>query len=79
MGGKEESRPEERIPFKVWKMLTPEARLAIKNGGEVKIGIVKEVGAKENKRGGGRLYLHHKKLRNKLLRFTLTYGRPSDP
>ena len=57
MGGQEEIRSEERIPFKVWKMLTPKASLAIKNGGEAKIGIVKEGGAKENKRGRGELSL----------------------
>ena len=57
MGGQEESRSEERIPFKVWKMLTPESSLAINNVGEAKIGIVKEGGAKENTRGGRKLSL----------------------
>ena len=32
--GQEETRSEERVPFKVWKMLPPEARLAMNNSGE---------------------------------------------
>ena len=46
LDGQEDSRLEERTPLKVWKMLTPEDRLAINNGGEAKIGIVKDGGAK---------------------------------
>ena len=51
-------------------MLTPEARLSIKKGGEAKLGIMKDGGAKEHKRGGGKLSSGQKKLRNKLLRLT---------
>ena len=53
LGGQEESRPSEHIPLKVWRMLTPEARTIIKEGGEGKIGVVKESGVKENMHGGG--------------------------
>ena len=53
LGGHEEKRSEGRIPLKVWKILTPEARIAMKSGEEVKIGLVRDGSAKENKRGGG--------------------------
>ena len=59
-------------------MLTPEARLEIKNGGEAKIGIVKDGGAKENKLGGGKLSSGHKKLWNKFLRLTNSDARSND-
>ena len=79
MVGHEENRLEEHVPFKVWKMLTPESRLAIKNGGEANIGIVKGGGAKENKRGGENLSSGHKRIQNKLLRLTATDGRHGNP
>ena len=79
MGGHEENKYDERIPLKVWNMLTPEVRLAMKSGEEVKLGIVRDGGAKENKRVGGELSLQHKKIRNKFLRFTQTDGRKTDP
>ena len=53
MGGQEESRLSERVPLKVWRMLTSEARTIIREGGEGKIGIVKEYGVKKNRDGGG--------------------------
>ena len=78
LGGQEDSRLQERIPLKVWKMLTPEARIIIRYGGESKIGIVKKGGAKEHRHGGGEFSSQNKKLRNKLLRLTTNDGK-QDP
>ena len=71
MGFQEDNRSSERVPLKVWSMLTPEAQSHIRDGGEVKIGIVKEVGVKDNRRGGGKFSKYNKNLRNKLLRLFL--------
>ena len=55
-GGHEgEKKSEERIPLKVWKMLTPEARISIWSGEEVNIGLVRDGVVKEIKRGGGNI------------------------
>ena len=79
MGGHEENNTDERISLKVWKMLTPKARLDNKSGEEVKIGLVRDGFAKENKCRGGKLSSQHKKIRNKFLCFTQTDGRETDP
>ena len=79
MCGHEENKSEERISHKVWKMLTPKAWLEMKLGEEVKIGLVRDGSAKENKRGGGKLSSQHKKTRNKFLQFTQTEGKKNDP
>ena len=53
LGGHDnEKKLEERIPLKFWKMLTPEAMITMRSGEEVKIGLVKDSGVKEVKRGG---------------------------
>ena len=79
MGGHKENNSDERITLKVRKMLTPKDRLAMKSGEEVKIGIVRDGGAKENKRGGGKLSLKHKNIRNTFLCFNQTDGRKTEP
>ena len=54
MGGHEGNKSEEYIPFKFWKMLTPESRLAMNLGEDIKIGLVRGGSAKEkNVEGGG--------------------------
>ena len=54
LGGHEDKKnSEECIPLKVCKILTPKARIAMKSGEEVKIGIFKDGSAKETKHGGG--------------------------
>ena len=60
-------------------MLTPKARLAMKSGEEIEIGLVRDGSAKENKREGGKLSSQHKNTRNKFLRFTQTEGKKNDP
>ena len=52
-GGHEANRSQERVPLKVWRMLSPEAQDLIKAGGEGNIGIVKEDGVKAPMHGGG--------------------------
>ena len=66
----EEKKSEELTLLKVWKILTPEARIAMRYGEEVKIGIVKDGGTKEIKHRGGKMYPHQKKDRTKFLRLT---------
>ena len=51
---KDTKKSEDRIPLKVWKMLTPESRIAMRSGEEVKIRLIKDSGMKEVKRGGGK-------------------------
>ena len=79
MGVHEENKSEERIPLKVWKMLTPKDRLAMKSGEEMKISLVRDGGAKENKSGGGKFSSQHKKTYNKFQRFNQTEGKKNDP
>ena len=51
-GHEDEKKSKELIPLKVWKMLTPEARIAMRSGEAVNIELVKDSGVKEVKRGG---------------------------
>ena len=44
---------EDRVPLKVWKMMTPEANIAMRSGEEVRVGLVKYISAKTGKPGGG--------------------------
>ena len=60
-------KSEDRIPLKVWKMVTPEARIAMHSGEEVNIGLVKDRAAKTGKHGGGKMYQQHKKNHDKFL------------
>ena len=68
LGGQEANRSQDRIPSKVWRMISPEAQALIKDSGEGKIGIVKEGGVKEKRHGGGKLSKPNKSLRTKLIR-----------
>ena len=53
IGHEEKNTLEERIPLKVWKMTTPDARIDMRFGKEVKIVLVKDRAAKTIKHGGG--------------------------
>ena len=79
MGGNEEIKSEEQITLNIWKMLTPTARLAMKLGEELKIGLVRDGSAKYNKHGGGKLSLQHKNIRNKFLLLNQTDGNKNNP
>ena len=61
---------EERIPLKVWKMMTPEVRIYMRSGEEVNIGLVKDSGAKVVKYGGGEMSQQHNKASGKFLWLT---------
>ena len=50
--------------------MTPEARIGMRSGEEVKIILVKDSGAKEVKRGGGKMSQQHKNSRGKVLQLT---------
>ena len=75
MGGQEANRSQERVPLKVWRILSPEAQALIKDGGERNIGIVKEGGVKEKRHGGGELSKTNKSLRTKFLRLCMEDGK----
>ena len=75
---KEEKRSEDRIPFKVWKMLTPEAKTTLCSGEDVKIWLVKDNAMKTGGPGGGKMYQQHKKSLSKFLRLTQSEGRKND-
>ena len=59
-------------------MLTPEARISMRYGEEVNIGLVKDGGAKEIKHWGGKISSHHKKARTKFLLLTQYEGKKKD-
>ena len=56
-------------------MLSPEVQALINDGGEGKIGIVKEGGVKAKRGGGGKLSKTNKSLRTKLLRLCMEDGK----
>ena len=58
---------DEMVPYKVWKMLSPDAQALIKLGKEGKIGLVTESGVKASSQGGGKLSRTDKSRRNRLL------------
>ena len=60
-GHGEDNKSEDRITLKIWNMLTIKTRIAMRSGEEVKIGLVKDSGMKEVKRGGGNMSSHHNK------------------
>ena len=55
-------------------MMTPEASITMRSSEEVNIGVVKDGGAKQIKRGGGKMYSHHKKVRTNFLQLTQSEG-----
>ena len=75
MGDHENKNTEEHIPLKVWKMTTPETRINMRSGEEVKIGLVKDSASKMVKHGGGKMYQQHKKARDKFLRLIQAEGK----
>ena len=52
-GGQETKGSNERIPYKFWKMLSPDAQELISSGGEGKVGLVTEGGVNASSHGGG--------------------------
>ena len=76
-GGQEANGSKERVPLKVWKMLSPDAQDLIISGGEGKIGLVKEAGVKANRHGGGKFSKTNKILRTKFLRLCMEDGKES--
>ena len=70
-GNKDEKKSEESIPLKVWKILTPETKIAMRSGEEVKIGLVKDSGANEVKHGD-------KKSCCKFLRLNQSKGKKNE-
>ena len=78
MGDHENKNTEEHIPLKVWKMTTPEARIAIRSGEEVNIGLVKDSATKTGKPGGGKMSQHHKNSRVKFLRLSQSEGKKNE-
>ena len=75
---KDKNKSEERIPLKVWKILTPESRIAMHSDEEVKIVLVKDSTAKMGKHGGEKMSHHHKKNRAKFLRLTQSEEKKND-
>ena len=63
---------EELIPIKVWKTMTPEARIAMSSGEEVNIGLVKDRTAKMVKHRGGNMPQQQNKARAKFPRINQT-------
>ena len=61
---------EERIPLKIWNMMTPKSRIAMHYYEEVNIGLVKDVGTNEVKHVGGKISQQHKKDCGKFLLLT---------
>ena len=76
LGGREDEKSsEERIPLKVWSILTTKSGIAMKSGEEVKIGLVKDGSAKETKHVGGGIFSHQKKARTKFLQLDQSKGK----
>ena len=76
-GGKEVKGSKEIIPYKFWKMLSPDAQALIRSGGEGKIGLVSEGGVKASSHEGGKLSKTNKGRRNRLLRLCTVDGKQS--
>ena len=69
LGDQEDAKKsEDHVTLKVCKMMNPEARISMRSGEEVKIGLMKGSSAKTGKPGGGKMYQQHKKSRAKFLR-----------
>ena len=69
MGEHEDAKDsEDRIIFKVCKMITPEASITVRSGEEVNIGLVKDNAENTVKRGGGNMSQQHKNNCDKFLR-----------
>ena len=66
---------EELVPYKVWKMLSPDAQALVKSGKEGKIGLVTEIRVKASGKGGGKLSKTNKSRSNRLLRLCTVAGK----
>ena len=64
---KEKKTQEECIPLKVWKVITPESRIAMRSVEEVTIGLVKDSTAKIVKHVGEKMSQQNNNSRSKLL------------
>ena len=51
-GGKQVKGSDEMVPYKFWKILSPDAQALIRSGKEGNIGIVAESGVKASSQGG---------------------------
>ena len=60
------------IPLKVWKMMNPKYRTAMRSVEEVKIGIVKDNTVNMGRPAGWKISQQHKKIRAKFLQITQT-------
>ena len=79
LGDNEDAKKlEDRIPLKVWKMMTLESRIAMRSGEEVEIGLVKDSAAKTGKRVGGKMSQQHKNNCSKFLQLTQSEGKKND-
>ena len=78
MGDHENKNTEEHIPLKVWKMTTPDARIDMRFGKEVKIVLVKDRAAKTIKHGGGKIPQQQNMDRDKFLRINQSEGKKND-
>ena len=58
---------EVRIPLKVWNMMAPESRIAMRSGEEVNIGLVKDSDKNTVKHGRGCMSQQNKNNRAKFL------------
>ena len=65
----------EKVPYRVWKMLSFEAKALIKSGKEGKIGLAAESVEKAGGRGGEKMSKTNKNRRNRLLRLCTVDGK----
>ena len=63
------------VPYRVWKMLSPDAQALVKTGKEGNIGLVTESGGKAGGQGGGKLSKTNKNRRNRLLQICKVDGK----
>ena len=66
-GGQQVKGSDKMVPYKVWKMLSPDAQALVKLGKEGNIGLVTESGVKASSQGGGKLSKTDKIRRNRFL------------
>ena len=79
LGGQEDAKKsEDRVPLKVWKMIIPEARIAMRSGEEVKIVLAEDSSSKTGRIVGGKMYQQHKNIRAKFLRLIQSEGKKND-
>ena len=67
----------EMVPYKVWKIISPDAQALICSGKEGNIGLVTESGVKASSQEGGKLSKTNKSRRNRWLRLCTVDGKQS--